>query len=97
MLATTINQDLKLDAESAAATSPLLWPMPNRPRFAFFVGGDESAEFQRQSLTMAAAWQGLGLSCEFEALPKLNHFNVVNGLAEKASKLTRAIVDLRKG
>jgi arylformamidase len=97
LLATTLNNDLRLDAESAAQASPLLWPVPNRFRFAFFAGGDESAEFQRQTFTIAAAWRGLGLQCEASILPKLNHFNIVNGLAEKASTFTRSLVDLCKG
>lgn len=97
LLATTINQDLRLDAESAAAASPLLWPVDGRFRFALMVGGDESAEFQRQTFTLEAAWKGLGIACDTQVLAKLNHFNIVSGLAEKYSPLTRTLVDLCKG
>ena len=47
-------------------------------------GGDESAEFLRQTRDFAAAWGGTA-----ELLPGANHFAVIAPLAEPESCLAR--------
>lgn len=81
LVGTSINAALGLDAAAARALSPGLLPAPGRPLHAV-VGGDESAEFIRQSHDFAAAWGG-----GFEALPGLNHFTVLDPLGDPAHPL----------
>lgn len=94
LLATPLNDDLKLTAATATAASPLLWSMPNRLVFDSWVGEQESFEFLRQARSLAAAWEGLGLACRHGMVPDENHFSVAGGLADPGHLLTRRLVDL---
>jgi len=86
LLATTIADPLGLDAAEARRLSPLFMPAPGG-RIHAVVGGDEGVEYIRQSRSIAEAWGG-----GWEALPGLNHFTVVEGLAQADSVLvTRAM------
>ena len=81
LLPTSINRALRLDAAEAAALSPRFLPPPGGALHVA-VGGAESGEFLRQSRDFAAAWGG-GL----EAIPGLNHFTVLEPLADQAGSL----------
>lgn len=94
LMATPINDDLRLTAQTAAIASPLLWPMPVRIPVDCWVGGDESNEFKRQSQSLTAAWAGLGLAVRHAEVPGRNHFNVPNDLAMAESVMTARLVDL---
>ncbi|MFO1123554.1 MAG: alpha/beta hydrolase [Hyphomicrobiales bacterium] len=94
LIVTPHNDDLRLTAASALAASPLCWPMPKPCPFDLWVGADESAEFLRQSLSLSAAWTGLGVAAPYVELAGKNHFTAPNGLADAASLLTRRLVDL---
>lgn len=88
LIATPINDDLRLSAATALAASPLLWPMPNIMRFDSWVGSHESQEFLRQARSLAAAWQGLGLDCRYEEVPAANHFSVGDVLSQPDHAMT---------
>ena len=94
LMATPYNDDLRLDAVSAQQVSPLLWPVPRRLPFDFWVGGAESREFIRQSRSLSAAWTGLGLAAPYLEVPGENHFSVINALADPASAMTKRVVEL---
>ncbi len=94
LLATPLNDDIRLTSVSALATSPLCWPVPRRLPFHTWVGAEESLEFIRQSATLAAAWTGLGLDAPHVEVTGKNHFTVPDGLADPASGMTRQIVNL---
>ena len=53
LVGTSINKALRLDATAAKAASPLFWKPPVRGRLDAMVGGNESAEYFRQSRTIA--------------------------------------------
>ena len=91
LLATPVNDDLGLTPVTAAAASPLLWPQPRRMRFESWVGAEESAEFLRQSRTLAAAWTGLGLDVPHIEVAGANHFTVAAPLADPASPMARSL------
>ena len=78
--------DLKLTAASARRLSPAFMPAP-RGRLVALVGGDESAEFLRQNALIAKAWRPQVLAVE--AVPGRHHMNVLNELAEPASRTHR--------
>lgn len=96
LMATPLNDDLRLTPESAAVASPLLWPMPVNISVECWVGAEESQEFRRQSLSLAAAWKGLGLPADYREVPGRNHFNVPNGLPLKDSAMTLKLVELAR-
>lgn len=101
LILTSLNAALDLDAREAAALSPIHWPVPNGSTpggtvLDCVVGADETAEFVRQSRDMADLWGGQGVETRFEALPGLNHFTVLDPLADPNSALVRRIVELAK-
>ena len=101
LIPTSLNAALRLDAAEAAALSPIHWPVPNGSTpggtvLDCVVGGDESAEFLRQSRMMADLWGAKGVETRYEALPGLNHFTVLEPLADADSPLVKRIVDLVK-
>jgi arylformamidase len=97
LVATSINGALKLDAASAKAASPILWPAPPRSRtLVAAVGGDESQEFIRQSLAVTAAWGRAGVKAECTIVPGANHFTVVEHLANPESAMLARVVALAR-
>ena len=86
----------------SAALSPIHWPAPNGGApggtvLDCVVGGDESAEFLRQSRDMAAVWAAKGAETRFEALEGLNHFTVLDPLFDAGSGLVGRVAELAKG
>ena len=101
LIPTSLNVALGLDAREAAALSPVHWPVPNGSTpggtvLDCVVGAAETAEFVRQSRDMADFWGGKGVETRFEALPGLNHFTVLDPLADPHSALVQRIVELAK-
>ena len=94
LIPTSINKALKLDEASAREASPLLWESPTGKRFEAWVGGEESDEFRRQSLTLAACWLGGGVHAKAVIEDGTNHFTVIHPLADPASAMTNALADL---
>jgi len=89
----TVNADLKLTEKTAHDLSPLYWDVPPGRLLDAVVGADESAEFLRQSKTIAEAWrQGLATT-RYEAAPG-NHFTVIDPLTDANSAMTRRVVAL---
>jgi arylformamidase len=97
LIPTSINDLVGLDAASARAASPLLWPPPRKgcPVIAA-VGGEESSEFLRQSRVVAETWARAGLETECLVVPGTNHFTVVDELATPGSALYNAVVRLAR-
>ncbi|MGY9048108.1 hypothetical protein P775_21805 [Puniceibacterium antarcticum] len=90
MLATKRNAQLQLDMTSATTSSPALHrPLPD-VRLTTWVGGAERQEFLRQTALLANIWYGLGCDAYAITEPDRHHFNVIDGLADRASPLTRA-------
>ena len=94
LIATKLNKTLQLDDLSARNASPLLWPSPLGKRFEAWVGGDESAEFLRQSDTIAACWSGAGAPARSVKVPNKNHFTVIGELTDANSSMTNMIINL---
>ena len=62
LMHTAMQPDLRLDATSAGAVSPLFWPAPRGTTFDAVVGGLESSEFLRQSRAIAEQWGKAGVA-----------------------------------
>lgn len=92
MMATAMNETLKIDHAEARAESPaLLEPMAGA-RIACWVGAAERSEFVRQNALLANAWTGLGATTLVVEEPDRHHFNVIDGLADPAHPLTQTLL-----
>jgi len=93
----SVNQDLRLDAEEARRVSPVLWRAPAGLVLDALVGGDESAEFLRQSRLIADVWGKAGVTTRYEEIAGTNHFTVLAPLADPASPMVARLVALAGG
>jgi arylformamidase len=85
---TTVNDALGLDEAEARRLSPLFLPRPSG-RLHAIVGGEEGAEYTRQSRSIAEAWGGT-----WEALPGRNHFTVLEPFGDPESDVVRVALTL---
>jgi arylformamidase len=94
LVPTSINTALKLDDASAKAVSPLFWRPPARGSLDAVVGGNESAEYFRQSRIIVEAWGAAGLATKFGTVPDANHFTAIAPLADAGSPMTLRLKQL---
>ncbi|HEX7250615.1 MAG TPA: alpha/beta hydrolase [Burkholderiales bacterium] len=80
-----LQQDLRLDAESARRLSPAFIPPATRAPVMTCVGGDESGEFLRQNALLRERWKS-AFAGDIP-MPGHNHFSVIGGLADPSSAL----------
>ncbi|MDE0618315.1 MAG: alpha/beta hydrolase [Rhodospirillaceae bacterium] len=83
---------LKLNAEEIERNSPIRHIPQSAGPLIVTLGGDESAEFHRQSQDFLAAWTRAGLPGAYLDLPGLNHFTVLEGYMDRRSPLCSAIL-----
>jgi len=93
LLETSMNQDFRLDAAQARKLSPAFWPLKPGRVFDAVVGGLESDEFKRQSRLITEAWRNLAQT-RYEEIAGMNHFTVVEALADPQSAMTARVADL---
>jgi arylformamidase len=97
LIHTSINEPLQLDLATAQAVSPILWPAPaTGRRFVAAVGGAESAEFQRQSLEIAATWAKAGVTAECVVVPGADHFSIVDEMSRPHGAMVHRIAELAR-
>jgi arylformamidase len=94
LVKTSINTVLGLDAAAAIQASPLFWSPPSHGSLDAVVGGDESAEYFRQSRTIVHAWGHAGFETRFAEVPGANHFTAIAPLADPDSSMTRRLLEL---
>jgi arylformamidase len=91
-----LNATLGLDPAAARRNSPLhvLETAPQTvPRLLFAVGGNETAEFQRQQAEFTDAWRRRGLGLSVVAQPGEDHFSIMDRFAEPSCVIFQALVD----
>ena len=96
LVLSTMNADLRLDAEEARRASPVNHPPKTDAPLVIAVGADETSEFLRQADLMFDAWpknRPAGASAPLR-IPGRHHFSVVLDHADPASELTRATLSL---
>jgi arylformamidase len=97
LIGTSINEPLSLTRGTARAASPLFRPPPPKgKRLVAAVGGEESAEFQRQSREIAENWRRVGVAAECEVIAGTNHFTIVDELVRPGSGLLTRIVSMAR-
>ena len=94
LVKTSLNKALGLDDASAKAASPLFWKPPQRGILDAVVGGNESAEYFRQSRVIVDAWGAAGVTTSFGTVPDTNHFTAIAPLADPASPMTLRLKQL---
>jgi arylformamidase len=95
LLATSINESLRLDGATARGVSPAHWPVPAGVILEAWAGAEESSEFRRQSRLIAERWAA-GATTRYVEVPGANHFTVPAPLAEADSDMTRTLVRLAR-
>jgi acetyl esterase/lipase len=85
-----LNDKLKLTAEEAAKTSPLLHLPKKSAPVVLAYGTGELPELQRQSVAYHDARRAAGLSSELLPLAGLNHFSIMDELEKHDGALARA-------
>jgi arylformamidase len=91
---TSINKAVGLDQATARAVSPLFWRPPARGSLDALVGGNESAEYFRQSQTIVDLWGKAGIATRFGTVPDANHFTAIAPLADPASPMVSRLREL---
>ena len=92
ILETSINDDVRLDAEAAARNGPIHHlPAAGAPLLAV-VGAGETPAFVAQNRAFAEAWGARGFAAEVMEIEGLHHFNVVSELGRPGSALTGAVL-----
>ena len=92
IMETSINDDVRLDAESATRNSPIHnLPATGAPVIAV-VGGAETDAFVAQNRAFAAAWQARGVEVTVMEMEGLHHYNVVIEMGRPGSALTQAVL-----
>jgi arylformamidase len=77
---------LRLTDAEALRLSPAFWPAPKPGQLYTVAGSEESEEFIRQNALMRKAWGPAAVPVS-EVLPGLDHFAVVDALADPAHRL----------
>ena len=90
IMETSINDDVRLDAEAAARNSPIHHlPQMGAPLIAA-VGAAETPAFVAQNRAFAEAWQARGFEATVMEIEGLHHYNVVSEMGRPGSALTQA-------
>ena len=94
LMATPMNENLRLTAPHAMAASPLFWPVARPVPLDSWVGSEESFEFLRQARSLPAAWAGLGFPTRYEEVAGENHFSIGGLLSDPDHPMTRRVREL---
>lgn len=94
LLHVSMNDDLKLNLQSALAGSPHFADPQECIAFDVWVGANESGEFLRQSEDFATKWRENGAYTAYIEIAGANHFTAIEPLLNKDSLLVKRIVAL---
>lgn len=88
-----LQPSVQLTPEQVRMASPALLPAPAQGTLSTVCGGDESEEFLRQNRLIRDAWGERAVPV-CEALPGLNHFTVLEALAQPGHRLHELALQL---
>ena len=91
LLHTSIGDALHMTPQSARQLSPMLMAAPGLPIHAM-VGGEEGAEYARQSAGIAEVWNG-----SWQSVAGTNHFTLVEEMVRADSEVTERAVAMVGG
>ena len=84
----SMNEDLRLDEETAARNSPLLLQPETQTRFAIAAGALETPALRKQSRDLADAWR-----VSAHEVPGVHHYAIVSELADERSALFGTLLE----
>ncbi|MEI2384682.1 alpha/beta hydrolase [Breoghania sp. JC706] len=96
LIGTSVNTALKMDQREAIANSPIAMGIPYGTRLIAAVGGEESAEYKRQSRVIVDFWSRGGIESTLREEAGANHFTVIAPLANPESALVHDLAQLGK-
>ena len=85
LIATPLNENLRLTAPAARAASPIWRVRSGMPQALFAVGALETEAFQRQSRNMCAAWRAEGNIGKVMNVEGADHFSLLRNLTPGAA------------
>jgi arylformamidase len=88
LLATPLNDNLRLDHATARAMSPVHRARPGRPRALFAVGSTETPAFRAQNEAMHAAWTQAGNPSVCLVVEGADHFSLLRDLQRPSALLS---------
>jgi arylformamidase len=91
LLATPLNDRLRLDATAAAAASPLYRLRSGLPAAIFAVGALETEAFREQTRAMYRAWIAAGNVATMIVVEGADHFSLLREMEQAKAPLFRAI------
>ena len=94
LVETSVNKATRLDQAAARAASPLFWTAPRHGSLDAVVGGNESAEYFRQSRAIVERWGAAGLATSFGTVAGANHFTAIAPLADPDSPMVLRLSQL---
>jgi arylformamidase len=94
LVGTSVNNALRLDEATARAVSPLFWAPPGGASLDAVAGERESAEYLRQSRTIAEHWGRAGVATTYGVVGDANHFTAIAPLADPDSPMVARLKDL---
>jgi arylformamidase len=89
----SLQQTLGITPEQVLQASPARFPAPRLGELFTVAGGKESMEFLRQNELVRQAW-GSARVPVCEALPGLNHFNVLEAMVQPGHRLNQLALQL---
>jgi acetyl esterase/lipase len=89
-----LNEALRMDVAMARRNSPIRQLPASAAPVCFAVGADELPELIRQTHDFCQAWTAAGLPGWRATLSAVNHFSVMDELAEPDGRLTAALLRL---
>jgi arylformamidase len=91
LLATPLNDKLRLDPQTARACSPIHRVSGGMPPALFAVGGLETDGFQKQTSDMLAAWRKAGNTGHALTIDGCDHFSLLRSLQKPDGLLFNAV------
>jgi arylformamidase len=95
LIKTSLNADLRLTEVSAQAVNIMTRLPTPKAKLVLSVGSLESEEFHRQSAELAKSWASL--APQLIDVPDLNHYTIVDSLADRDGVLHRLACDMLAG
>jgi arylformamidase len=89
---TTISDALGLDDASTRSHSPMFLAPASAAPVLVILGDGETTEFHKQSNAFCKAWEARGVKLEYYAEPQVDHFDLLNRMADDQSELFRRML-----
>ncbi len=92
---TSLNDNVRMDADEAAAESPMLHhpPLTDAPQL-LVVGGKETTEFHRQAHMYQDAFTTAERKIGLYIVPDVDHFDELNALADPNSDFFKKTMEM---